>query len=305
MHGSDISSSGRLFRVYGHRMKNKNSLGFWKAFSALGAFLASWIVTSPAFAVLGQPVPGGLGLQEGATPMKEQMAHFHDKLLLPIIIAIVIFVFLLLAYVILRFNARANPVPSQTTHNVTLEIFWTLIPVLILIVIAIPSMKMLYYTDRTQDAEMTLKVTGYQWYWGYEYPDNGGINFLANIVPDDELKAGQPRLLATDNAIVLPVDTNIKILTTASDVIHAWAVPAFGVKIDAVPGRLNETWVRIEKEGTFYGQCSEICGDRHGFMPIEVHAVSREEFANWVKKQGGTMPAAKETAPAAHTKGKI
>lgn len=284
-------------------MKNKNSLGFWKAFSALGVFLAAWITASPAFAILGQPVPGALGFQESATPMKEQMAHFHDKLLLPIMTAIVIFVFLLLAYVIVRFNAKANPVPSQATHNVLLEIMWTLVPVLVLIVIAIPSMKMLYYTDRTHDAEMTLKVTGYQWYWGYEYPDNGGINFLANIVPDNELKEGQPRLLATDNAVVLPVDTNIKLLFTASDVIHSWAVPAFGVKLDAIPGKLNETWVRIEKEGTFYGQCSEICGDRHGFMPIEVHAVSKQEFAEWVKKQGGTMQADK-TAPAATTQEK-
>jgi cytochrome c oxidase subunit 2 len=189
-----------------------------------------------------------------------------------------------------RFNSKTNPVPSKTTHNTLLEVVWTLLPVIILVVLVIPSLKMLYYVDKTVDAEMTLKVTGYQWYWGYEYPDNGGINFLSNLVQDSDLKPGQPRLLATDNPVVLPVDTNIKILTAASDVIHAWAIPAFGIKMDAVPGRLNETWVRIDKEGTFYGQCSEICGQGHGYMPIEVHAVSRQAFAEWVKKQGGKMP---------------
>ncbi|MCE9507029.1 MAG: cytochrome c oxidase subunit II [Alphaproteobacteria bacterium] len=249
-------------------------------------------MSAPAFAVLGQPVPGGMNFQEAASPMKEKMAFFHNHLLMPIMMTITAFVFLLLLIVIIRFNAKANPVPSKTTHNVLLEVVWTLIPVLILITIAIPSMKMLYYVDKTADAEMTLKITGSQWYWSYDYPDDGGINFISNLVPEKDLKEGQPRLLATDNPVVLPVDTNIKLLMTATDVVHSWAVPAFVVKLDAVPGRLNETWVRIDKEGTFYGQCSEICGTGHGFMPIEVHAVSKKAFAEWVKKQGGKMPSA-------------
>ena len=263
----------------------------------LAAFLA---VSMPAFAeapadLIGQPTPGEIGMQPAATPMKAQMNAFHDNLLLPVTTAIAIFVMVLLLWVIVRFNARANPVPSKTTHNTMLEIVWTLVPVLILVVFVIPSMKLLYYADRVplKDADMTLKVIGHQWYWEYEYPDNGGFNFLSNLVPDDKIdkSKGQVRLLSTDNAVVLPVDTNIRILIGASDVIHSWGVPAFGVKTDAVPGRTNETWVRIDKEGTFYGQCSQLCGQGHGFMPIEVKAVSKAEFAKWVHSQpGGKMP---------------
>lgn len=270
----------------------KKIMNFRNAIGAVSAFLTSIFLTSPAFATLGQPVPGGLGLQEAASPMKEKMHHFHNDLLMPIIVGISVFVLLLLVIIVVRFNAKANPVPSKTTHNTLLEVVWTLVPVLILLVVVVPSMKMLYYVDRTTEAEMTLKVTGNQWYWSYEYPDNGGISFASNLIPDKEINTskGQVRLLSTDNPVVLPVDTNIKILTTASDVIHAWAVPAFGVKLDANPGQLNETWVRIDKAGTFYGQCSEICGNGHGFMPIEVHAVSKEEFAKWVHANKGTMP---------------
>lgn len=239
-----------------------------------------------------------LGFQAAASPVKEKMEAFHNHLLLPITVAIAVFVMCLLIYVMVRFRAKANPRPSATTHNTMLEVVWTLIPVLILVVIVIPSMKMLYYADKVQDADMTLKITGYQWYWGYEYPDHGGINFLANLVPDKELKKGQPRLLATDNPVVLPVDTNIRLLITANDVLHAWAMPAFGVKTDAVPGRSNESWVRIDRKGTFYGQCSELCGVNHGFMPIEVKAVSKAEFAAWVKAQGGKMPDNKKQSSA-------
>lgn len=271
-------------------MKKTKAFSFWKFSSYLSAFFTTIMMSVPAFAVLGQPEPAGMNFQVAASPMKEKMIFFHNSLLMPIITAISLFVLALLLVIIVRFNKKANPVPSKTTHNTMLEVVWTLIPVLILAVIAVPSMKMLYYVDKTVDAEITLKVTGYQWYWGYEYPDNGGVNFLSNMVQDKDLKPGQPRLLATDNAVVLPVDTNIKILVTAADVLHAWAVPAFGIKMDAVPGRLNETWVRIDKEGTFYGQCSELCGAGHGFMPIEVKAVSREAFAAWVRKQGGKMP---------------
>jgi cytochrome c oxidase subunit II len=256
----------------------------------LAAFFTAACLSHPALAELGRSANWDTGLQEAATPSKMRIEMFHNHLLIPIITGIVILVFALLLWVMLRYNAKANPVPSKTSHNTILEVIWTLVPVLILVVIVIPSMKLLYFTDKAKDAEMTLKITGYQWYWGYEYPDHGGINFLANLVPDKDLKPGQPRLLATDNPVVLPVDTNIRVYVTASDVIHSWAVPAFGIKTDAVQGRLNETWMRIEKEGTYYGQCSELCGTNHGFMPIEVHAVSKDAFAAWVKEKGGTMP---------------
>ncbi len=255
------------------------------------------LLAAPALAqTVGMAHDWQLGLQDPASPTKEKMEVFHNHILLPMAFGISIFVMLLLAYVMIRFNAKNNPEPSKTTHNTMLEVVWTLVPVLILVVIVIPSMKLLYFGDRTHDADMTLKVTGYQWYWGYEYPDNGGVNFMANMVPDAEIKEGQHRLLSTDNVVVLPVDTNIRILVTASDVLHSWAVPAFGVKMDAVPGRLNETWTRIEKEGTYYGQCSELCGVNHGFMPIEIKAVSKAAFADWVKQQGGDRPAAQDKA---------
>ncbi len=257
------------------------------------------LITKPVLAASGEPAPWALGFQESASPMKEQMAAFHNGLLLPITTGIVILVMALLLWVMIRYNAKANPVPSKTTHNTLLEVVWTLIPVLILVVIAIPSLKMLYYVDRTQEAEMTLKVTGFQWYWGYEYPDNGGVEFTSNLVPENELKEGQVRLLSTDNPVVLPVDTNIRILTTGNDVIHAWAIPALGIKIDAVPGRVNETWVRIDKEGTFYGQCSEICGTGHGFMPVEVKGVSKAEFAAWVAQNGGAAAGTENAVPEA------
>ncbi|TAL33701.1 MAG: cytochrome c oxidase subunit II [Alphaproteobacteria bacterium] len=269
-------------------------------------------MASPALAgMIGAPINGELGFQPGASPMKEQMIAFHDGTLMPIITAISAFVMFLLIFVMIRYNAKANPVPSKTTHNTVLEAAWTIIPVLILIWVVVPSMRILYFADRTHEAEMTLKVTGHQWYWEYDYPDHGGINFVSNLIEDDKIdpKKGQLRLLSTDNVVVLPVETNVRLLITAADVIHAWAVPSFGVKLDAVPGRLNETWVRIDKEGTFYGQCSELCGTRHGFMPIEVRAVSKAEFAKWVHAQGGKMPeelanekgAANAAAPPAST----
>ncbi|MBI2234853.1 MAG: cytochrome c oxidase subunit II [Micavibrio aeruginosavorus] len=234
-----------------------------------------------------------MGMQEAATPVAEHLHKFHNFLLV-IITGIVIFVFSLLLFVMARFNSRANPTPSQTTHNVLLEIVWTVVPVIILITIAVPSFKLLYYMDRTENPEMTLKVTGYQWYWGYEYPDHGGVSFTSNMLPDADINAvkGQLRSLSVDNPLVLPVGTDIQVLVTAADVLHSFAVPSFGIKTDAVPGRTNETWIRIEKEGTYYGQCSELCGTNHAFMPIEVHAVSKEAFAEWVVAQGGTMPAA-------------
>lgn len=240
------------------------------------------VVGSAAYA--GQPVNWGIDLLPAASPVMEDIRWFHNELLLPIITVITIFVTGLLAYVMIRFNRKANPTPSNFTHNTTIEVLWTVVPVIILVIIAIPSFKLLYKADSIAEAEMTLKVTGNQWYWSYEYPDHGGFGFDANLLEGADLPAGAPRLLTTDNKVVLPVDTNIRILLTATDVLHNWAMPQFGIKIDTVPGRLRETWVRITREGTFHGQCSELCGVRHAYMPIEVKAVSKEEFKAWVTK---------------------
>lgn len=245
--------------------------------AVIGLFASSALAQSPGFE------NWQLGFQEAVSPVKEHMSDLHN-LILYIITAIVIFVTLLLAYVCFRFSAKRNPVPSKTSHNTLLEIIWTTLPVVILVVIAIPTFRLLYYVDKTEEAEMTLKVVGHQWYWSYEYPDHGGFGFDSYMLKKDELKDGQPRLLSVDNQVVLPVETNIKILITAADVIHNWAVPSMGIKTDAVPGQLNETWVRITKPGTYYGQCSELCGVGHGFMPLAIKAVSKEEFEAWVEQ---------------------
>ncbi len=253
----------------------------WTIFAAvLGVAL---FAAYPSFA--NEPVNYGLGLQPAATTSAERIHDFHN-LLLYIISGITLFVFLLLVFVVFRYNRHVNKTPSKVTHNVLLEIVWTVVPVVILIVIAVPSFKILYQNDRIEEPDMVLKVIANQWNWDYEYPDHGGISFKSIMVPEDELKDGQKRLLSTDNVVVLPIETNISVLVTAAegDVIHAWAVPAFGVKIDAIPLRMNETWFRITKPGIYYGQCSEICGKDHAFMPIEVHAVTKEEFEAWVVK---------------------
>ncbi|MGB3809595.1 MAG: cytochrome c oxidase subunit II [Parvibaculum sp.] len=250
----------------------------------LGAFAlaAGLLLNATAAFATGMSTPGQMGFQEAVTPVMEDIESFHHFLLI-IVTSIVVLVSVLLLYVIVRFNRKSNPVPSKTSHNTLVEVVWTVLPVLILVVIAIPSFRLLYKQLVIPQAEMTIKATGNQWYWGYEYPDNGDLSFDANMVPTDELN-GRPRLLATDNAVVVPIDTTVRVIVTAGDVIHAWAVPAFGVKIDAVPGRLNETWFRATKEGIYYGQCSELCGQGHAFMPIEVHVVSKEDFAAWVEK---------------------
>jgi len=227
--------------------------------------------------------PWQMGLSEPGSPVMEEIVNFHHSLLY-IITGIVVLVMVLLLYVVIRFNKKANPVPSQTTHNIALEVVWTLVPIMILALIVIPSMRLLFFVDRIEEADMTLKVRGYQWYWGYEYPDNGGIAFDAIMIEEKDLKEGQHRLLETYNKVVLPTDTNIRILITSEDVLHAWAVPALGIKKDAVPGQTNETWVRINKPGNYYGQCSELCGQGHGFMPIAIHAVTPEEFKAWTEK---------------------
>tara|TARA_R110000868_G_scaffold134793_4_gene347031 strand:- start:74 stop:919 length:846 start_codon:yes stop_codon:yes gene_type:complete len=244
------------------------------------ALLGTLAVPGAAMAQLAKPWQ--TDFQDAATPLMEQIISFHN-LLLVIITLISIFVLLLLVWVIIKFNERANPNPSRTTHNTTIEVLWTVIPVVILVVIAIPSFKLLYYSDVIPKADMTIKATGNQWYWSYEYPDHGKFSYDANMVATEDLKPGQPRLLETDNRIVVPVGTVVRVQVTASDVLHSWAMPAFGVKVDAVPGRLNETWFGpVAKEGVYYGQCSELCGSRHGFMPIAVEVVSKEKFDAWV-----------------------
>ena len=251
--------------------------------------LLSLLIAAPVLlfpdggAYAAQPEPWQLGFQPAATPIMERIETLHD-LLLWIITLISIFVLALLGYASVRFRAARSATPSRRTHNTVLEIAWTAVPVLILVVIAIPSFKLLYFMDVVPESELTIKAIGHQWYWSYEYPDNGGFAFDANMVADADLQPGQPRLLATDNRVVLPVDTTVRVLVTATDVIHSWAVPAFGVKMDAVPGRINETWLRIEQPGTYYGQCSELCGDYHGFMPIMIEAVSKDEFQAWTTK---------------------
>ncbi len=261
---------------------------------ALGALLLGLFAAGTARAqeMLGQPVPGGLGLQAGATPVKEQIHDFHNMLLV-IITLICVFVLALLVYVMFRFRAAANPTPSKTTHNTLIEVIWTAVPVMILVVIAIPSMKLLYAQDVVPEADMTIKAIGKQWYWSYEYPDHGNFAFDAFMLQDeDAAAAGKPRLLATDQAVVIPVDTTVRILVTAGDVLHSFAVPAFGIKTDAVPGRLNETWVNVQEEGTYYGQCSELCGTAHAYMPIMVKVVSQEEFDAWVAEAQDEFAAA-------------
>ena len=238
-------------------------------------------VVQTAFA--DQPKDWQLGFQNPASDGMRDIVNFHNNLLLPIIIAISVFVLFLLLYACVRFRASANPNPSRRTHNVTVEILWTLIPCLILIVMAVPSFKILYKQDTIPKADLTIKAVGYQWYWGYEYPDEN-IIFDSYMIEEKDLKADQPRLLSVDNEVVVPVNKVVKVLITANDVLHAWALPAFGVKRDAVPGRINETWFKAEKEGTYYGQCSELCGIKHAFMPIAVKVVSDEDYQEWLSE---------------------
>lgn len=257
---------------------------------------------------IGIAVEKQMGFQPAATEIMERIIEFHDLLLI-ICVLVTAFVFVLLGIVVLRFNSKANPKPSKTSHNVILEVVWTVVPVIILVVIAIPSFKLLYYQDTIPDADVVIKATGNQWYWTYEYPEEGGLGFDSIMLPDsyfeDEMSAEvaqeraavvadiqsllamdeEPelyRLLDTDTRIVVPVNKNVKVVVTASDVIHAWTIPAFGVKIDGVPGRINELWFNARETGTYYGQCSELCGVRHAFMPIVVEVVSEEEYAAWL-----------------------
>jgi cytochrome c oxidase subunit 2 len=268
---------------------------FFGAAAALWSLLFSGAALA-ADGPLGQPHPWQLGLQDGVTMLKDGIGDFHN-LLLVIITVITVFVMVLLVYVMVKFNAKANPNPSRTTHHTLIEVVWTVVPILILVVIAVPSFKRLYEQEQIPEVGLTVKAIGKQWYWSYEYPDQGNFTFDATIVPEKDLKPGQPRLLETDNAVVVPVDTNIRVIITAADVIHAWTVPAFGVKKDAVPGRLNEVWFNARREGTYYGQCSELCGSLHGFMPIKVEVVSKERFAAWVEEAKKRFAQADAPAP--------
>ena len=224
-----------------------------------------------------------LGFNEPATSLMANVISFHSYILLPIIIGISILVLFLLLYISFRFNSNRGHTPSMTTHNTLIEILWTVIPVILLIIIAIPSFRILYTSETIPDSDLTIKAIGNQWYWSYEYPDHGDFSFDATMLQDHELSSPDLRLLETDTQIVVPVNKVVKLLITSNDVLHAWTIPAFAVKKDAVPGRLNETWFKAEKTGTFYGQCSELCGPKHAFMPINVKVVSQKEFELWIE----------------------
>lgn len=249
-----------------------------------------------------EPKPWELGFQPAATPITQRIDAFNTELLV-IIFVIAGFVLALLLYVIVRFNARRNPVPSHNTHNTVLELLWTIIPIVILIAIAVPSFKLMYYMDRVPPHAMTIKVTGHQWYWSYAYPDNGNFGFDSNMVQPADLKAGQPRMLTADHPLVIPVDTNIRVEITSTDVIHSWFIPSFGVQEYAIIGRENHAWMRVLHTGTYYGECNQICGVNHSYMPIEVRVVSQADFQKWLvdaKKQfaSDTPAPAPKPAPA-------
>lgn len=251
---------------------------------AIAALAAALLMPEgAALAGLGQPSPWQIGLQDSGSPVMDQVAEFHTFVFW-IITAVTIFVLALLVIVMVKFNAKANPTPSRTTHNTLVEVLWTVIPVIVLVVIALPSFRILFFQLNTPPADLTIKATGVTWNWKYNYPDNGDFEFDSLVLQDKELKPGQPRLLSVDNEMVVPVNKVIRVQVTGFDVIHAFAVPSFGVKIDAIPGRLNETWFKATKEGWYYGQCSELCGKDHAFMPIAVRVVSDAEFATWIEE---------------------
>ncbi|WP_417622953.1 cytochrome c oxidase subunit II [Parasphingorhabdus sp.] len=252
---------------------------------------------------IGMPVNGGIDFQEQFSETGQQAHWINNAILIPMMVGVSLLVLVLLFWVVVRFRRGANPEPSKTTHNTFIEIIWTLIPVLILVVIAVPSISLLaqQFEPAPEDA-LTVKVTGYQWYWGYSYPDNGGFEVISNMLPKEEAEArGEPFQLAADNRLVIPVGKPVKMLITAADVIHSFAVPSAWFKLDAVPGRINEKVLKIDREGVYYGQCSELCGARHGFMPITIEVLSEEKFNNWVRANGGTVKgeAAEPAAPEA------
>ncbi|WP_226018281.1 cytochrome c oxidase subunit II [Novosphingobium sp. FKTRR1] len=282
--------------------KSIRAFGLSAAVAALttaNAFAADYVPMKPV-AGKGQPVPGGFSFQNQYSPTGEQALTMYNYVLIPLITVIVLFVLLLLLVVAARFNRRANPVASKTSHNTLIEVIWTLLPVLILVVVAVPSIRLLaqQYKPAPKGA-LTIKATGYQWYWGYTYPDNGGFEVISNILPSAEaIKRGESPQLAADNRMVVPVGEPIRLQTVGSDVIHSFAMPSLWFKLDAVPGRINEKVLFVKEAGVYYGQCSELCGVRHGYMPIVIEALPRPKFEAWVKAQGGTV-GAPAAAPAA------
>ena len=267
--------------------------------AAAGLGTALWSGSVAAADLVGQPTDGAIGFQPGVTPLRDDAIFFHNAILMPIITVITLFVLALLLWCVFRFNKRSNPVPATWSHNTKIEIAWTLIPVLILVVIAVFSFKLLFEYHDMPKPYMTVKATGYQWYWGYEYPDRKIPEFVSNILPEDKAKAkGVPYKLAATTPLVVPVNQVVRVLVTGADVIHAFAVPAFGIITDAVPGRVNETWFKVDRIGTFYGSCRELCGVDHAFMPIEVKVVSQADFDAWVASKAKPDPAVSAAAPA-------
>ena len=268
--------------------------------TSVAALAAAVIGAGTALAVEGSyAVPQQIDLMPAATTHMQDIHDFHN-LLLVIITGISAFVLGLLLWVMVRYNARANPKPATWSHNTLIEVIWTILPIVVLVIIAIPSFRLLYAGDVVPTpVDLTVKAIGHQWYWSYEYPDSGGFTFDAQMLSDEDAKkAGEPRLLGTDNHVVVPVGKVVRMILTSTDVIHSWAIPAFGVKEDTVPGRLNETWFKAEREGVFYGQCSELCGARHAYMPITVEVVSQEQFDKWLE-EAKTKFARADGAPAA------
>jgi cytochrome c oxidase subunit 2 len=253
--------------------------------------------------LVGQPTDGALGLQPSASPLKVQATFFHDIILMPVITGITLLVLGLLVWVVIRYNKKSNPVPAKWSHNTFIEIVWTVLPVLILVGISLFSFRLLFAYHDMPTPDLTVKATGNQWNWSYEYPDQGVPEYVSNMIPEDEIAArGMPHSLyrlAADEPIVVPVGKTVRVLVTATDVIHAFALPAFGLKTDAIPGRVNETWFRADRTGVFYGQCSELCGVDHAFMPIQINVVTEAEFAAWVASKGGSMTPQAPAAPAA------
>ena len=304
--------SSRWFQEAGHnlppahgpdRSETKTSMTIAHRIAASFAVLLAALTAFASPALAAQPTPWALGLQEAATGVMEHIRWFETFTLI-IITAIVIIVLVLMVYVCWRFSEKNNKTPSKMTHNVVLEVAWTVVPIIILAVIAVPSFRLLAEEAIVPPADMTIKATGYQWYWGYEYPDHGDIDFLAIMLQDDERlermeatggsEEDFPRLLAVDNDMIVPINTTVRLLVTAGDVLHAFAMPAFGVKMDAVPGRINETWFRAEREGVYYGQCSELCGTDHAFMPIAIRVVSQDQFDAWASVAADDLGAANE-----------
>ncbi|WP_297933114.1 cytochrome c oxidase subunit II [uncultured Brevundimonas sp.] len=265
------------------------------AATALAAFVAA-----PAWAqdLLGQPTPGGIDLQPAAAPLKHEAIFFHNVVLMPVITIITLLVLGLLIWIAIRYNKKANPVPAKWSHNTVIEVIWTVVPVLILVGISLFSFRLLFAYHDMPDPDLTVKVTGNQWNWAYEYPDQGVAEYISNMTPEDKAPAHLYRL-AADEPMVVPVGKTVRLLVTASDVIHAVALPAFGLKTDAVPGRVNETWFNAEKTGIYYGQCSELCGVDHAFMPMQINVVTEAEFAAWVASKGGSMTKKADEAAAA------